>query len=199
MGEMKAPANRQIIIVAYRPQWTEEYKAIAGRLRDTVGDMALRVDHIGSTAVPGLAAKDVIDVQITVHELTPDLEPALLQAGYLRRGDLSVDHVPPFAMGANPRDWEKQYYQPSPGERPTHVHVRRAGSANGRYPLLFRDYLRAHPFAAEAYALVKLALAQHDPTDWDLYYDVKDPVCDVIMAVAAEWAGSVGWRAKHFS
>src|SRR5258705_12568752 len=105
MGEMKAPANRQIIIVAYRPQWTEEYEAIAGRLRDTVGDMALRVDHIGSTAVPGLATKDVIDVQITVRELTPDLEPARLQAGDLRRGGLSVRHGAPFGLGANPRAW----------------------------------------------------------------------------------------------
>jgi GrpB-like predicted nucleotidyltransferase (UPF0157 family) len=196
---MKVPANRQIIIVAYRPQWAAEYEAIAGRLRDAVGDLALRVDHIGSTAVPGLAAKDVIDVQITVRELVPDLEPALLQAGYLRRGDVSCDHVPPFAMGVDPRDWEKQYYQPPLGERPTHVHVRRAGSANGRYPLLFRDYLRAHAFAAAAYALVKLALAQHGPTDWDLYYDVKDPVCDVIMVAAADWAGSVGWRAEYYS
>src|SRR5258706_9460671 len=108
---MKVPANRQIIIVAYRSQWAAEYEAIAGRLRDAVGDMALRVDHIGSTAVPGLAAKDVIDVQITVREFVPDLEPALLQAGNLRRGDVSCDHVPPFAMGVDPRDWEKQYYQ----------------------------------------------------------------------------------------
>src|SRR5260221_3890432 len=99
---MKAPANRQIIIVAYRPQWAEEYEAIAGRLRDTVGDMALRVDHIGSTAVPGLAAKDVIDVQITVREVTPDLEPALLQAGYLRFRDLSVEHLAPVAVCAKP-------------------------------------------------------------------------------------------------
>src|SRR5260221_5566843 len=91
---MKAPANRQIIIVAYRPQWAEEYEAIAGRLRDTVGDMALRVDHIGSTAVPGLAAKDVIDLQITVPELTPDLEPALVQAGKPILGDISVRHLP---------------------------------------------------------------------------------------------------------
>jgi GrpB-like predicted nucleotidyltransferase (UPF0157 family) len=64
---------------------------------------------------------------------------------------------------------------------------------------LERDYLRAHPFAAEAYALVKLTLAQHGPTDWDLYYDVKDPVCDAIMVAAADWAGSVGWRAEHYS
>src|SRR5258708_11940923 len=99
MGEMKALANRQIIIVAYRPQWTEEYEAIAGRLRDTVGDMALRVDHIGSTAVPGLAAKDVIDVQITVRELTPDLEPALLPAGYFRFGGPSGHHLSPVPLG----------------------------------------------------------------------------------------------------
>ncbi len=192
---MKVPANRQIIIVAYRPQWAAEYEAIAGRLQDTVGDMALRVDHIGSTAVPGLAAKDVIDVQITVREFVPDLEPALLQAGNLRRGDVSCDHVPPFAMGVDPRDWEKQYYQPPLGERPTHVHVRRAGSANGRYPLLFRDYLRAHAFAATAYS----SLHSMVPPTGTCTTTSKDPVCDVIMVAAADWAGSAGWRAEYYS
>jgi GrpB-like predicted nucleotidyltransferase (UPF0157 family) len=76
--------------------------------------------------------------------------------------------------------------------------VRRAGSANGRYPLLFRDYLRTHPLAAAAYAKVKQALARNDSYNWDLYYDVKDPVCDIIMAAAEDWAVQSDWRIEHY-
>jgi hypothetical protein len=57
----------------------------------------------------------------------------------------------------------------------------------------------AQPFVAAAYALVKLALARRGLADWDLYLDVKDPVCDVIMVAAADWAGSVGWRTEPYS
>ena len=60
-------------------------------------------------------------------------------------------------------------------------------------PLLFRDYLRAHPVAAGAYAQIKLQLARYGPEDWDHYYDIKDPVCDVIIAAAEDWARATGW------
>ena len=90
-------------------------------------------------------------------------------------------------------------YSPPPGTRRMNLHVRRAMSANGRYALLFRDYLRAHPLAAAAYEQAKVALVQHGPTDWDLYYDVKDPVCDIIMAGDEEWAVSSGWHIEHYS
>jgi GrpB-like predicted nucleotidyltransferase (UPF0157 family) len=71
--------------------------------------------------------------------------------------------------------------------------MRIAGHANQRYALLFRDYLRTHPMAAAAYAQVKVALAQRDNMDKDFYYDVKDPVCDIIMAGAEEWVARTGW------
>src|SRR5262249_55120795 len=93
-------------------------------------------------------------------------------------------------------DWEKQYYEPS-GDS-CRVHVRRTGSPNGRYALLFRAYLRAHPLAAAAYAQVKRALAEHGPTDWDLCCDVKDPVCDILMAGAEDWAVVTNWEAEHY-
>jgi GrpB-like predicted nucleotidyltransferase (UPF0157 family) len=79
------------------------------------------------------------------------------------------------------------------------LHVRRAGSANGRYALLFRDYLCAHPLAAAAYGQAKHALAAHDPNDWDLYYDVKDPICDILMAGAEDWAATTGWSLAHYT
>ena len=188
-----------LVIVAYRPEWAEEFAEIARPLQEALGELALRIDHIGSTAVPGLAAKNVIDMQVTVRDFTPELEAAFGRGGYSRL-EYNRDHQPPTATGPD-RDWEKQMYRPSPEvvSRPTNVHVRRAGSANGRYALLFRDYLRAHPLAAEAYARVKVALSEYAPIDWDLYYDVKDPVCDIIMAGAEEWAASTRWRIEHYA
>ena len=186
-----------IIVVDYHPEWPEEFGSIERNLQAVLGEMALRIDHIGSTAVLGLAAKDIIDVQVTVRDFTPDLEAAFQRAGYTRL-EYNQDHRPPTATGPD-RDWEKQMYRPSPGGRTINLHVRRAGSANGRYALLFRDYLRAHPLAAGAYGQAKRALAQHGPSDWDLYYDVKDPVCDIIMAGAEDWAASTRWHIEHYS
>jgi GrpB-like predicted nucleotidyltransferase (UPF0157 family) len=197
MEESNLQNINPIVIVAYRSEWPKEFEAIERNLQAILGESALRIDHIGSTAVPGLAAKDIIDVQVTVRDFTPDLRAAFERAGYARL-EYNQDHRPPTATGPD-RDWEKQMYRPSPGGRPINLHVRRAGSANGRYALLFRDYLRAHSLAAGAYGQAKVALAQHGPTDWDLYYDVKDPVCDIIMAGAEDWAGSTRWRIEHYS
>ena len=188
---------RQIVIVAYRPEWSAEFAIIESALRVALGGLAVRIDHIGSTSVPGLAAKDVIDVQITVQDFTPELQAAFESGGYTRL-KFNNDHRPPTASGPD-KDWEKQMYSPSPESRLTNIHVRRAGSSNGRYALLFRDYLRAHPLAAAAYGQAKMALSQHGPKDWDLYYDVKDPICDIIMAGAEEWAASTRWHIGHYS
>jgi GrpB-like predicted nucleotidyltransferase (UPF0157 family) len=182
----------EIILLEWSPAWTGDFQNIAQTLQQGLGDLALRIDHIGSTSVPGLAAKDVIDVQVTVSELTSELETRFAHLGYLLRPEVTHDHRPPHALGPDSA-WEKHYYQPRLATRQTHVHVRRAGSANGRYALLFRDYLRTHLPAAAAYAQLKQALARHRPTDWDLYYDVKDPVCDLIMAGAEDWAASSKW------
>ncbi|HEX5440838.1 MAG TPA: GrpB family protein [Ktedonobacterales bacterium] len=196
---MNVRKKREIVIVDYRPEWPEEFEQIAARLRGALGALALRIDHIGSTPVPGLSAKDIIDVQITVAELDATaLDPALARIGCVRATEIDRDHVPPM-MTDSDHNWRKLYYRPPADMRPTHIHVRRAGSANGRYPLLFRDYLRAHPLAAAAYAQVKVALSQNDSYDWDLYYDVKDPVCDIIMAGAEDWAAQTGWRIEHYA
>lgn len=196
---MNARKNREIVIVDYRPEWPEEFEQISARLRGALGELALRVDHIGSTSVPGLSAKDIIDVQVTVAELNVTaLDPAFARVGCARVVEIEHDHVPP-TMKNSDQNWRKLYYRPPADMRPAHIHVRRAGSANGRYPLLFRDYLRTHPMAASAYAQVKFALARNDSYDWDQYYDIKDPVCDIIMAGSEDWAAQSGWRVEHFA
>jgi GrpB-like predicted nucleotidyltransferase (UPF0157 family) len=184
---------RLIEIVAARAGWAAEYARLEARLRDALGPLALRVDHIGSTAVPGLDAKDVVDVQITVAALEEAvLDAPLAAAGLRRRADITRDHVPPGGSD-DAAEWRKLYYREADGPPEVHVHVRQAGRANQRYPLLFRDYLRARPDAAAAYADIKRQLASLHPHDVDAYYLVKDPVCDLIAQAAELWARSTRW------
>lgn len=183
----------KIEIIPYQERWPVEFQALGARLRQALGNHALRIDHIGSTSVPGLAAKDIIDVQITVAALEPAIKTALTGAGFEHIERITGDHVPPGAEG-NASAWVKWIFKPPAGERPANIHMRLEGRPNQRYAILFRDYLRTHPTAAEAYGQVKTALARLHPDDKDAYYDVKDPVCDIIMQGAETWAQTTNWQ-----
>jgi GrpB-like predicted nucleotidyltransferase (UPF0157 family) len=153
-----------------------------------LGDRAVRIDHIGSTAVSGLAAKPVIDIQITVAGLGDANQ--LSDAG-LEEISVYGDHRPPGATGPE-ADWQKRLFSRR-AAMPTNVHVRVEGRANQRYALLFREYLRAHPLSAEAYADLKRGLARH-LSDRGTYADVKDPACDLIAIAAEAWAAETAWE-----
>lgn len=182
-----------ITIVPYNENWPDEFKEIGQRLRGELGDLALRIDHIGSTSVPGLAAKDKIDIQVTAAELSPDVEAALNRLGLERKLEVDSDHIPPGGE-AQPEQWKKWYFRQTGEMRQVHVHVRLPGYPNQRYPLLFRDYLRAHPDSAEAYARVKRQLARYHADDIEAFCDIKDPVCDLILFAAEAWAAEAGWQ-----
>lgn len=179
-------------IVPYKESWPAEFQAIASIMRQGLGSLALRIDHIGSTAVPGLAAKDVIDIQITVAALDDRVTAAMTALGYTRPEGIWRDHRPPTVEGPE-TEWHKLLFRPPPGQRPTNTHIRVQGRTNQRYALLFRDYLRAHPATAGAYAELKRRLAQHLP-DRQSYPEVKDPAVDLIYFAAEAWAESTGWR-----
>jgi GrpB-like predicted nucleotidyltransferase (UPF0157 family) len=183
-------------IVPYQATWRAEFMRLGQHLRQHLDALALRIDHIGSTAVPGLAAKDIIDIQITAQELTPALENALNLSGYQRVRHITQDHLP-LGQHDHGQDWRKWFFNAAPAQRPVNVHIRMPGRANQRYALAFRDYLRACPRIAQAYAQVKMALVQHHVRGgWDGmegYYAVKDPVCDIIIGGAEIWAASHGW------
>jgi GrpB-like predicted nucleotidyltransferase (UPF0157 family) len=181
-----------IEILGYQDRWPSDFRALASRLRPAIGSSALRIDHIGSTAVPGLPAKDVIDIQITVADFSEALERLLTEAGLVRR-EWRSDHLPPGST-LSPRELEKRVFTAPTGERSANVHVRVDGRFNQRYALLCRDYLRAHPPAARAYGEVKRALAEIVGDDLDAFYAVKDPVFDIIMAGAEEWASANEWK-----
>jgi GrpB-like predicted nucleotidyltransferase (UPF0157 family) len=126
---------QDLTVLRYDPEWSVSFAELGGRLRSALGKVALRIDHIGSTAVPGLAAKPIIDVQVSVASLEP-IDPfrsPLEECGFVWRQD-------------NP-ELTKRYFRERPGDPRTHIHVRRVGSFSEQFALLFRDYLRAHPDA----------------------------------------------------
>jgi GrpB-like predicted nucleotidyltransferase (UPF0157 family) len=179
-------------IVTYKPSWPAEFRGIAARLRQALGTLALRIDHIGSTSVPGLDAKDVMDIQITVAALSDEVVTAMQSAGYTPGEGIWRDHCPP-TLPERETDWEKLYFRPPAGQRRTNTHVRIQGRANQRYALLFRDYLRAHPATAGAYAELKRRLAAN-LADPQTYPDVKDPAVDLIYFAAEAWAAATHWQ-----
>ena len=140
--------------------------------------------------MPGLPAKNVIDVQVAVADL--GAADPLAAAGFRPLEDIVDDHRPPGADGPD-SDWAKRLFAEPEGERRANIHVRVEGRGNQRYALLFRDYLRSHPRTAEAYAELKRRLAGHMP-DTMTYADVKDPAVDLIALAAEEWAAATGWQ-----
>jgi GrpB-like predicted nucleotidyltransferase (UPF0157 family) len=180
-----------IEIVAYDASWPSEFLAIARGLRQALGGLALRIDHIGSTAAPGLAAIDVIDIQVTVAALDDRIVAALSAVSYSRSEGAWGDHRPPGAVGPD-SDWQKLIFRPPAGQRRTHTHVRVQGQGNQRLALLVRDYLRAHPATAEAYAELNRRLAQA-VADPHTYPEVKDPAVDLIYLAAEDWAAATAW------
>jgi GrpB-like predicted nucleotidyltransferase (UPF0157 family) len=182
--------ERPIEIIPFRAQWRIEYETLAGLLRAALSDSLVALHHIGSTAVPGLAAKDVIDIQLTVANLGDYSHEGIAAAGF-ELGKPTKDHCPP-GLHLPPPELAKRFYNFR--QRAANLHVREAGRFNQRYPLLCRDYLRAHETAAAAYGETKQQLAKYFPRDAHAYYAIKDPVTDILMAGAMEWALATNWR-----
>lgn len=184
-----------IEILPYQPRWRDEFLDSGGRIRAALGDLAVRVDHIGSTSVPTLAAKDIIDIQVTLpdFEQLQQVRAALEAVGFEFRFYGILDHAP-AGWDTTEREWEKAFFREREGRR-VNLHVRAEGRANQRYALLFRDFLRATPKAAAGYAAVKVQLARYfgHLDDITPYVDIKDPVVDIIIAQAEEWAARTGW------
>jgi GrpB-like predicted nucleotidyltransferase (UPF0157 family) len=183
-----------VVVEAYRPHWVEEFARIARRIRELVGPAALRVDHIGSTAVPELGAKDVIDLQITIG----DLDQVAAVASPLQAAGFRPDEAARYDVfdgkGATDLELRKVFLREPEGERRAHIHVRELGRFNQRYALLFRDYLRAAQDARAAYERLKCEAARIFPDSIDGYLRLKDPVFPILYAAASLWAEKVSWR-----
>ncbi|MEU1400019.1 dephospho-CoA kinase [Micromonospora zamorensis] len=172
--------------------WPEQYERLAARIRHTLGSDALRIDHIGSTALPGLAAQDVIDVQVAVRSLA-DADGALVDrlanAGFPRVPGHWWDDPRPAGSGR----WEKRLHGSADPVRPVRLHVRVADSPGWRYALLMRDHLRADPDQRAAYLLLKRDLVDAAPDAGDSG-TARDPWFNEEYLRAEQWAEQTGWR-----
>ena len=190
-----------IIIVPHQRRWKGEFEALASRLRRIVPDSVLRIDHIGSTSVPELAAKDIIDVQMTVIDLDDlkDLRTAIHNCGFVFRNDIVSDNFVADTY-PDPREWRKAYIREPEGERRVHIHVRELDRCNQRYALLFRDFLRANAAVRKGYQIAKVRLSKVFPECIDGYLYIKDPLMDIIFEGARLWADQTRWEpdSDHF-
>jgi GrpB-like predicted nucleotidyltransferase (UPF0157 family) len=166
-----------IEIAPYDHAWPALFEAEAARIRQVLGGFALRVDHHGSTSVPGLAAKPIIDIQVSVATLHPigTFAVPLESIGYVHDPHPD-DAVCPF------------FYRPSTWPHTHHVHVVIHGGDEERRTLAFRDYLVAHIDAAREYERLKLDLAKRhvgdDPQSREAYALAKGVFVERIIAVA---------------
>ena len=175
------PSNDPIEVVDYDPVWPTRFEQWRDRLSVGLGPAARRIEHVGSTAVPGLAAKPVIDIQVTVEDLEDE-------ASY-------VPAIEGLGVALRSRETGHRYFRPA-GDAPrdVQIHVYAPGSPGERAHLLFRDYLRASPAAASAYASAKQAAADEYRDDRIAYNEAKSGVILDLLVDAEAWAARTGWR-----
>ncbi|MFC9788904.1 dephospho-CoA kinase [Rhodococcus sp. NPDC127528] len=192
------------VLVPADPTWPAQARRLVARLQLVCGDAALRVDHIGSTAVPGLDAKDVLDVQVTVASLAAAdaLADSLAEAGFPRVESVTRDDPKPaYGIGgeADPSLWDKRFHAGADPGRPVAIHLRVDGWPGQRFALLFRDWLRVDAEAAAEYLAVKRAAAATVAGEPDVvaateaYVDAKTPWFDAAHTRAWAWAKETGW------
>ena len=164
-----------IEVVDWSPQWAEQFEEVAAVLRAALpGVSSARVEHVGSTSVPGLAAKPILDVDVVVDPAdVPAAVAALESVGHEHRGDLGVAG-------------REAFFAPGPPRR--NVYVCAAGSANVRNHLAVRDVLRRNDDLRDAYADVKRALADDPSMDIDTYLAGKSAVLQQVLEVSGEFS-----------
>jgi putative glutamine amidotransferase len=166
--------SRAFEIEPYDPGWPRRFETESARIAAALGDQVVRMEHVGSTAVPGLGAKPVVDIQVSVRSMVPRatyVEP-LVQLGYRWALDPWTD--------------EHEFFSRDKGGRQAfHIHVCGQGSEWERRHLAFRDWLRTHPDDAAAYERLKRDLAERHPRDTYSYTDAKTSFIRDVEARAA--------------
>ena len=169
-----------IVLVSYKPEWPRRFDAWREKLSAVLQLGAERIQHVGSTAVPGLLSKDTVDVQVGVDDM--------------RDEDRYVPAIESLGVQLRSRDDEHRYFRPFAGRtRDVHVHVCAAGGDWERRHVLFVAYLRHDAAARDRYAESKLAASVRWADDRAAYTEAKDSVIRDIEARAEGWARSTGW------
>jgi len=168
-----------IVVFDYDPNWPAMFEEERARVREALGSCALVIEHMGSTAVPGLPSKPIIDLLVG----TPSLEEAK-QRCIEPMKTLGYVHKPEYVS------WlpdELFFRKGPPGPWTHHIHLMEPSNPRWEAFLVFRDYLRAHPEAAEAYAIIKRGLASASNGDIEVYRTGKTTFVDETTAKARAW------------
>ncbi len=163
----------RVVVVDYDPDWPRQFVALRSRIVDALGALAREIEHVGSTSVPGLAAKPIIDIDVHLQSDTdlPLVIATLASLGYEHRGDLGVP--------------SREAFRTPPGDFPHHLYVCLCNSEEFSRHLAFRDYLRTHTQDAHSYARLKHNLAEQFPADREAYNHGKRGFVEEILRRAA--------------
>lgn len=170
---MKQAANNPVVIVDYNPIWPKQFETLRSSLANVLDGLALTIEHVGSTAVPGLAAKPILDIDVflkSADEL-PLAIAALASIGYQHRGDLGIPGREAFRAPA--------------ADFPHHLYVCPTDTEYQRH-ITFRDHLLAHPREADAYAALKRELAGKFREDREAYNNAKREFVEGILRKSAK-------------
>ncbi len=178
---MKKPDSLRVVeIVRYDPAWKGAFRDEEKALRQILGQELLEIHHIGSTAVPGMKAKPVIDILVVVKDIrmVDSFNERMSTLGYLAMGEYGIKG--------------RRYFTKGGLRRTHHLHVFQEGSPEVERHLRFRDFMIAHPRVAQEYAELKSGLALRFPTDIESYCDGKDAFIKDIDERARAWAKARG-------
>ena len=166
--------KRSIIIMDYDSQWPILYEEEKNRILNVIGNKIMAIEHIGSTAVPGLGAKPIIDIMVAVRCLADaeDCIAPLQSIGY--------EYVPEHEASIP----ERRYFRKGPQEAHRHLHMVERTSDFWEKHILFRNFLRAHPDIAQQYYLLKKELAAKFSSDRNAYTDTKASFIESMIAKA---------------
>ena len=163
-------ATRNIVVVPYDEKWKQCFEKISEEVSMALGDLALSIEHVGSTSVPGLAAKPIIDIDVVIEDESrlPAVVSALAKIGYQHEGNLGIPGREAFGYEGKTHLMEH------------HLYVCPADSPELRRHLSFRDYLRSHPEAVHEYSRIKEEAARLFPHDIDGYINHKGKLIEKI-------------------
>ena len=162
----------KVVVLPYDEGWKRDFAAIKQEIEVAIGDLILGIEHVGSTSVPGLAAKPIIDLDIVIsgYEVLEQVCALLAAIGYEHEGNLGIEGREAFRYSG------KEHLQKH------HLYVCPQDSRELGRHLAFRDYLRNHPDAVQEYAAVKLQAAAEHPQDIDGYIAAKSPCIEAIYS-----------------
>lgn len=170
----------RVEVVPHDPRWRDAFEAEAKQVADALGENVVAVHHVGSTAIPDIYAKPVVDLLVEVGDIdeVDGRSPSMESLGYEVMGEYGIQG--------------RRYFRKDDREgiRTHHVHAFEAGSAEVVRHLAFRDYMLAHPADAQRYSELKRKLAEEHPQSMDAYIDGKDGFIKEIDRRAAQWRAS---------